>query len=214
MYIEEYATNIYRSTSECRIPVCAVATDTPDQPSSTAVHQRCDWTRTTTPATSICARQSHTGHPSAVASQAESASSILVTRSMMKPQVSGLGFMFGRWLTSGFSPARRTKIGHAEGTGSGRQSYAQRLQARQPGLTCGFAVQTGTSSRQGTSACRSLRESECRCVHSGGEPDRSPLQWLGLRCRKPVTTADRRAGPGMPCDGPKAVRHGSHAGRG
>jgi len=44
--------------------------------------QRCDRTRTTTRAHGICARQSHMDRPSAVASQAESASLILVTRSM------------------------------------------------------------------------------------------------------------------------------------
>jgi hypothetical protein len=53
--------------------------------------QRCDPTRTATRTQAICARQSHTSHPSAVASQAESASSILVTRSMEKAQVSDLG---------------------------------------------------------------------------------------------------------------------------
>lgn len=117
LYIEKYVTNIRRSTSACRIQVCAVATDTPDHPArrrgsvgasvtrphrptargarahsvpvraESLGHQRCDVTRTTTSATSICARQSHTGHPSAVASQAESASSILVTRSTTKAQV-------------------------------------------------------------------------------------------------------------------------------
>lgn len=50
-----------------------------------------------------------------------------------------------------------------------------------------------------------LRESGCRCVRSGGDAGRSLFQRLGLRCRKPVTAADRRAGLGMPCDGPKAV---------
>ncbi len=39
----------------------------------------------------VCAGQSHIAHPSAVASQAESASSILVTRSRNRPQASGLG---------------------------------------------------------------------------------------------------------------------------
>jgi hypothetical protein len=54
---------------------------------------RCDPPRATARATSICSRQSHTARPGVVASQAESASSILVTRSMRNPQVRGPGVL-------------------------------------------------------------------------------------------------------------------------
>ncbi|MEU6799484.1 hypothetical protein [Streptomyces neyagawaensis] len=37
-------------------------------------------------------------------------------------------------MSSKFRPVRRTEIGHAEGTGSGRPPYAQRLQPRKPRL--------------------------------------------------------------------------------
>lgn len=154
MYIEEYATNICRSTSACRIQVCAVATDTPDQPArrcgsagasvtrphrpaaggcrahsvpvraESVGHQRCDLTRTTTSATSICARQSHTGHPSAVASQAEGASSILVTRSIWSPRSTAWGLRIGERF-QGFAGSSGPGITSPEGCARAKRSRAE-----------------------------------------------------------------------------------------
>ena len=71
--------------------------------------QRCEPTLTATQGDGICAGQSHITHPSAVASQAESASSILVTRSMIKAQVIDPG-LFAALPTEGVASACRALL--------------------------------------------------------------------------------------------------------
>jgi len=105
------------------VPVWARAQSVPIRPDNHG-KQRCEASPPEPPGGDITPGQKRYREPSAVASQAESASSILVTRSMMKPQVSGLGLVFCQGLSNSFRRTECTKIGHVAGTGAGRQPRA------------------------------------------------------------------------------------------
>jgi len=120
--------------------------------------QRCDQARATTPSRRIHAGQQSRGRPSAIASQAESASSILVTRSRLKPQAGGLGFMYCWRISSRFRPVEHAEIGHAKARALDRCHAGTAHGCQIAPLACDFVAHTGSVHGPEPSACCSLGE--------------------------------------------------------
>ncbi|CAL9523685.1 hypothetical protein SUDANB15_03878 [Streptomyces sp. enrichment culture] len=110
--------------------------------------QRCEPTRTTSQAQAVCARRRCTARPSAVASRAESAGSILVTRSCRSPRSATWGFcVTGR---SASAHACQEYEGRARGgTRSPSVRRFHRSRRRRTPPACGLATLAAAPTRGG-----------------------------------------------------------------
>jgi len=153
----------------------------------------------------ICAVQRHAIHPSAVASQAESASSILVTRSRICPQVSGLGVVCCLVQFGSTCAHRRTRRPRSRGCGPGvrvgrsgcgvRRSGAGRIARpcrafRRPGSARsrdGRSWQRPGPGRRLSGRCRTSRPPERGCA----VPVRALASCAHPRCAELPPVQDR-----------------------